>query len=62
MVRMSHNIPPSIVYTADIGALISVVGYSFGILQGPVAVIATTLAGIFYGIQIYDRLTHKNEV
>ena len=53
---MPHNIPPTIIYTADIGALITVLGSAFGVLQGPIAVLAATLGGIFYAIQIYDRL------
>lgn len=58
---MQSHIPPPIVYTADIGALISVVGYAVGILQGPIALIAASVAAIFYCIQIYDRLNRKDD-
>jgi len=58
---MTHNLPPPIVYTADIGALLGVIGSVFGILPGAVGVIAAFLGGLFYAIQIWDRLFGKEK-
>ena len=56
---MNHHLPLPVVYTADIGALLGVLGSVFGILPGVVGVVAAFLGGVFYAIQIWDRLFGK---
>ena len=52
---MTHHVPPPVVYTADIGAMMAILGTFFGFLPG----IAALLGAIWYGILICDRLFGK---
>jgi len=51
---MKH-LPPHILYTADIGALIGVVSANFGLFSGAVGILVGILAAVNYSLQIWDR-------
>lgn len=55
--KMTHHLPPSTVYSADIGSLALILGTYAGALPA----LAAALAALWYLVQLYDRFFgHKD--
>ena len=55
-----HHIPPPVIYTADIGALAAFFVSALGGFPSVVTVTVGILAGVVYGLQIWDRVSGRN--
>ncbi len=52
---MTHHLPPTTIYAADMGALTLLLSSWMGYLP----IVSAVLAGLWYAIMIYDRLLGK---